>query len=63
MTLRSEIERRLEELQVEYRKVYSLLSMMEKGTGHADLVKLREEKLDPIGEEIRELKEELSKIP
>ena len=60
MTTKSEIENRLAVLRLEYRKVYSMLSMMEKGTKLEDLVKLRKEQLDPIRWEIKRLEDELS---
>jgi hypothetical protein len=60
MTTKNEIEKRLDELRLEYRKVYSMLSMMEKGTKLEDLVKLRKEQLDPIKQEMKRLEEELA---
>jgi len=60
MTTKNELEKRLEELRIEYRKVYSMLSMLEKGTKLEDLVKLRKEQLDPIRGEIKKLEEELA---
>ena len=60
MTTRNEIEKRLEELRSEYRKVYSMLSMLEKGTKLEDLVRLRKEQLDPIRQEITKMEGELS---
>jgi hypothetical protein len=55
MRTRDEIEKRLEELRLEYKKAYSMLSMMEKGTKLEDLVKLRKEQLDPVQGEIKKL--------
>jgi len=60
MTTKNEIEIRLEALRLEYRKVYSMLSMFEKGTKLEDLVQLRKEQLDPITREIKQLEEELA---
>jgi len=60
MTTKREIEKRLEELRVEHRKVYSMLSMMEKGTKTEDLARMRAQQLDPIGAEIKKLVEQLS---
>jgi hypothetical protein len=60
MTTRNEIEKRLEELRSEYRKVYSMLSMLEKGTKLEDLVRLRKEQLDPIRQEIKKMEGELA---
>jgi hypothetical protein len=60
MTTKTELEHRLEELRLEYRKVYSMLSMMEKGTSERDLAKMRKEQLDPIKREIARLEGELS---
>jgi hypothetical protein len=60
MTAKNEIEKRLEALRLEYRKTYSLLSMMEKGTKREDLAKLRAQQLDPIRSEIKKLEAELS---
>jgi len=60
MTTKNEIEKRLDELRLEYRKVYSMLSMMEKGTKESDLAKMRKEQLDPIRKEIKKLEEDLS---
>ena len=59
MTTRSDIELRIAELRLEYRKVFSMLSMMEKGTKREDLVKMREKQLDPITNEIKRLEGEL----
>ena len=59
MTTKNEIEKRLEELRLQHRRVYSMLSMMEKGTKLEDLVKLRKEQLDPIKQEMQRLEEEL----
>ena len=59
MTTRSDIELRIAELRLEYRKVFSMLSMMEKGTKREDLVKMREKQLDPISNEIKRLEAEL----
>jgi cell division FtsZ-interacting protein ZapD len=59
MTTRSDIEKRIAELRLEYRKVFSMLSMMEKGTKREDLVKMREKQLDPITNEIKRLEGEL----
>ncbi len=59
MTTRSDIEKRIAELRLEYRKVFSMLSMMEKGTKREDLVKMREKQLDPITVEIKRLEGEL----
>ena len=60
MMTKNEIERRLEELRMEYRKVYSMLSMLEKGTKLEDLVRLRMEQLDPIRQEIKKMEGELA---
>ena len=62
MTTKSEIEKRLEELRVEYRKVFSMLSMMEKGTKLEELVKLRKEQLDPINQAMKRLERELAEL-
>jgi len=62
MTAKREIEQRLEELRVEHRKVYSMLSMMEKGTKTDDLAGMRAQQLDPIETEIKKLKEQLSSL-
>jgi hypothetical protein len=59
MTTKDEIEKRLERLRLEYRKVFSMLSMMEKGTKLEDLAKMRKEQLDPIRGEIKRLEGEL----
>ena len=59
MTTRSDIELRIAELRLEYRKVFSMLSMMEKGTKREDLEKMREKQLDPISNEIKRLEGEL----
>lgn len=55
MNTKMGIEQRLTALRKDYSSVYSLLSMMEKGTKLEDLVKLRKEKLDPIKAEINRL--------
>jgi hypothetical protein len=62
MKTRDEIEKRLEELRLEYKKAYSMLSMMEKGTKLEDLVKLRKEQLDPVQGEIKKLEGELGML-
>jgi len=62
MTTKNEIEKRLEELRLQHRRVYSMLSMMEKGTKLEDLVKLRKEQLDPIKQEMRRLEDELGML-
>jgi hypothetical protein len=59
MTTKDEIEKRLQQLRLEHRKVLSMLSMMEKGTKLEDLVKMRKEQLDPIRDEITKLEGEL----
>lgn len=63
MESRQELDERLEALRKEYRSVYSLLSMMEKGTRIEDLVKLRREQLDPIKREIDRLELALKEGP
>ena len=60
MNTKEQLQKRLDDLKREYRGVYSLLSMLEKGTMTEDLVKMRREKLDPIQDEIRKLEGELS---
>jgi hypothetical protein len=60
MRTKSDIEAQLGTLRLEYRKVYSMLSMMEKGTKHDDLVRMREKQLDPIQKEIKKLESELA---
>jgi|WetSurMetagenome_2_1015567.scaffolds.fasta_scaffold768535_1 hypothetical protein len=55
-----ELQSRLDSARLEYRKVYSMLAMMEKGTKLEDLVKLRKEQLDPIKREIARLEDEVS---
>jgi hypothetical protein len=62
MTARENLEHQLEELKLQYRKRYSLISMMEKGTTERDLAKLKAEQLDPIKRKIRDLESELGKI-
>jgi hypothetical protein len=62
MRTRDEIEKRLEELRLEYKKAYSMLPMMEKGTKLEDLVKLRKEQLDPVQGEIKKLEGELGML-
>jgi hypothetical protein len=59
METKEELQNRLESLKIEHRKVYSILSMMEKGTRLDDLVKMRKEKLDPIRDEIKRVEDEL----
>lgn len=60
MHTKSDIEVQLGALRLEYRKVYSMLSMMEKGTKHDDLVKMRGKQLDPIQKQIEKLEAELA---
>ncbi len=60
MRTKNDIEEKLEALRLEYRKVYSMLSMMEKGTKLDDLAKMREKQLDPIQKQIRRLESELA---
>jgi hypothetical protein len=59
MATRNDIDKRIAQLRLEYRKVFSMISMMEKGTKKVDLVKMREKQLDPITDEIARLKREL----
>jgi hypothetical protein len=59
MRTKGDIEEQLAALRLEYRKVYSMLSMMEKGTKLEDLVKMRQKQLDPIQKEIKRLESEL----
>jgi hypothetical protein len=56
---KNDLERRLDELRLEYRKIYSMLSMMEKGTSERNLKKMRAEQLDPINAEINRLEKEM----
>ena len=62
MATKDEIEKRLQQLRLEHRKVFSVLSMMEKGTKLEDLMKMRKEQLDPIRDEIKRLERELSML-
>ncbi len=55
MNTKEELQTRLDKLRREYRGVRSMIEMMQKGTDVAALRKLREEKLDPIGRQIREV--------
>jgi cell division FtsZ-interacting protein ZapD len=59
MATRNDINKRIAQLRLEYRKVFSMLSMMEKGTKKEDLLKMREKQLDPITNEITRLEREL----
>ena len=58
---KEEIRLGLENVHVEYRKVASILAMMEKGTPRKDLERMRREQLQPLELEIRRLEEELGK--
>jgi hypothetical protein len=62
MTTKPEMQKKLDGLRREYRSVYSMLSMMEKGTKESDLARMREEKLDPIKKEIQSIEKELAKL-
>jgi hypothetical protein len=59
MKTKDELEARLAELNRQYSGVYSMLTMMEKGTKLEDLVKIRKEQLDPIEAEIAQIEKEL----
>ncbi len=59
MATRNDIDKRIAQLRLEYRKVFSMLSMMEKGTKKEDLVKMQVKQLDPITVEIARLEREL----
>ncbi len=61
MKPKEEIRLGLENVHVEYRKVASILAMMEKGTPRKDLERMRREQLQPLELEIRRLEEELGK--
>ena len=55
METKPDLQTRLDKLRREYRGVRSMLEMMQKGTEASTLRKMREEKLDPIEREIREV--------
>jgi hypothetical protein len=55
-----ELQKRLENLNREYRGVRSMIEMMEKGTPREELQKMRVEKLNPVEEEIKRLEVELA---
>lgn len=63
MESKLELEERLKELRRKYTSVYSLLSMMEKGTRMEDLVKMRKEQLDPIKREMDRIEHVLKEDP
>jgi hypothetical protein len=48
MKTKDEIQLDLENVRREYRRVASILAMMEKGTPRGDLERMRKEQLDPI---------------
>lgn len=57
MKPKEEIQLDLENARREYRKVTSILAMMEKGTPRKDLERMRMEQLDPKSEKINHLEE------
>ena len=59
MTTRDKLAKRLAELNRQYTGVYSMLTMMEKGTKLEDLQKMRKEQLDPIKAAIVQIEKEL----
>jgi hypothetical protein len=62
MTAKENLEHQMEELKLQYRKTFSLLSMMEKGTSERDLAKLKAEQLDPIKAKIEDLQQNLARL-
>lgn len=60
MKTKEDIQQDLENARREYRKVASILAMMEKGTKGEEMVKMRKEQLDPIKMEMKKLEEELA---
>ena len=63
MNTKEELQTRLDKLRREYRGVRSMIEMMQKGTDVAVVRKMREEKLDPIEREIREVEARLKEDP
>jgi len=61
MRTKEEIQLDLENARREYRKVSSILEMMEKGTPREDLERMRKEQQEPLEVEIRRLEKELRK--
>ncbi len=61
MKTRSELEAELSHLEAEYRRVESILSMMEKGTRREDLARLKREQLEPLKAEIQSLRADLAR--
>ena len=61
MKTKDELEQELAAVRAEYRKVASILDMMQKGTKMEDLARMKREQLEPLKAEIRRLEQELRK--
>ena len=61
MKTKEENQLDLENVRKEYRRVASILAMMEKGTPREDLARMRKEQLNPLEQEIRKHQGELAR--